>query len=160
MSERTLTIAGAMLTMTRAFSAGHVLTEAEAYHLSQTLAENCRNGFASKVKAVVAAGAEATPEQTVALQKDFDKFVADYTFTMGGGRIVDPVEREANRLAGIIVDAQLAKLGKKKSVYLKDEEGKAKYAANIAKVAANPEVQSKAKKSVAEAAKLGASIEF
>lgn len=160
MSERTLSISGVMLTMNDIYAAGHTLTPEEAYHLNQTRAENCRNGFAAKVKEVVKEGVTPTEDQIKALQSAFATFATEYKFTMGGGRTVDPLQRECNRLAGIVVDGELAKLGKSKSAYVKTPEGKAKYDANIAKIAALDATLKKAKANLNEAAKLGASVEF
>lgn len=71
------------------YKAGHVLNENEAGVLNQTLAENLRNNFASKVRDGVEAGVD---DET--LQQQFDDYATDYEFgvrTGGGGFRGDPV---------------------------------------------------------------------
>lgn len=112
----TITIQGIAFEVDRPYKAGdHVLTEGEAHALNQTRAENLRNNFAPKVRAAFDeyrkanglaedADVAATAIDADALQTDFDKYAADYKFAPGAGggprTPVDPVQREAIRIAG------------------------------------------------------------
>jgi len=94
-----------------------VLTESEAAVLNQTLAENIRNNFASVVEKANDAAMDAatkaakTDEERQAalavranpadLQPQLDSYVSTYEFGVrtGGGPKLDPIEREAKRIA-------------------------------------------------------------
>jgi hypothetical protein len=111
----TITIQGVAFEVDRPYKAGdHVLTEGEAHALNQTRAENLRNNFAPKVRSAfeefrkansLAEDAEvaATQIDADALQGEFDKYASDYKFAPGAGggprTPVDPIQREANRIA-------------------------------------------------------------
>jgi hypothetical protein len=120
-----VTIQGFRLTVPAPYAEGHVLSEAEAAVLNQTLAENLRNNFGSLIKRskdeAEAAGNEFAPD-TENLQADLDAYVAEYEFGAkrggGGGSISrDPVERKAMQLAkNVIKSAIQAKGGKIKDV--------------------------------------------
>lgn len=142
---REITVAGTQLQAPAPYAEGHTLNENEAAVLNQTLAENLRNNFASRVgaaveKAAVENGlAEADEDgkvkldketraealeyvDTVALQQEFLKYVQNYEFGVrrgGGGAAAepaDPVEREALKLASDKVKAAI----KAKGLNLKD----------------------------------------
>lgn len=84
------------------FEEGHVLTGPQAAVLNQTLRENLRNNFASTVKAAVEKATNAGEQPDAdALQEELDNYLADYEFGInrGGGRTLDPVEREAREQA-------------------------------------------------------------
>lgn len=81
------------------------LDEGTASTLRQVKCENLRNNFANAVKKALNGAEELTSEALTALQGEFEKYAAEYKFGVrkagggGGRRIVDPVEREANKLA-------------------------------------------------------------
>lgn len=116
-----ITIAGLALSVPAPFVEGHVLRSNEASVLNQTYAENIRNNFASAVRA---AQEEAKKNgQTFdpsSLQAKLDEYINSYDFGIrkGGGAhvVLDPVEREARKLAQDRVKAAL----KKKGINLKD----------------------------------------
>lgn len=92
--------------LTARFAVGYTLQdEGEAHALRQTALENIRNNFAAKVRAAKNGGEEVPAEALSKLQEDLNAYVAEYKFgeRKAGGprgpRIVDPVEREMNRLA-------------------------------------------------------------
>ena len=131
------------------YAAGHVLTEVEAKVLNQVRAENIGNNLRETVKELLEKGDTAGAEAAVA---EYDK---EYTFSMGGGgerRVVDPVEREALKIAREQVKAHLAKKGRKLSDIPEgdtEDSWKEKLNAKIEEVAANPAVLDAAKKAVA-----------
>src|SRR6266567_643540 len=106
------------------YAVGYTLQdEGEAHALRQTALENIRNNCAARVKKALkdANGAEElTPEQVAALQTEVEAYAASYKFgeRKAGGprgpRIVDPTEREMNKLAREdITAAFFAKHGEK-----------------------------------------------
>ena len=102
-------ISGVPLSVIQPFAAGHVLTDLEAASLNQTFAENIGNNFRSFVdKAEV-----KTPD---ALQPALDQLMSSYEFYKrggGGGRAVDPVEREARQIGLEAIKQKLAEKGQK-----------------------------------------------
>jgi hypothetical protein len=99
------------------YAVGYTLsTEGEVNLIRQTITENLRNNFASKVKAVN--GGELTDEQHADLQRQFGEYAEKYepgTRTAGAPRVVrDPVEREMLKLAkDAISRAYMAKYNEK-----------------------------------------------
>ena len=115
--RRDLTISGVVLSVPAPFAEGHVLRPNEASVLNQTYAENVRNNFASAVKdAVEKAGGLANLDRDQ-LQSALDEYLGEYDFGVRGTRTtrvpVDPVDREAMRIAKEKVRAALAKAGYK-----------------------------------------------
>ena len=116
-----ITIAGLALTVPAPFVEGHVLRMNEASVLNQTYAENLRNNFASAVKTAQEESKKSgVPVDLSVLQGKLDEYVNAYDFGVrkGGGAhvVLDPVEREARKLAQERVKAAL----KKKGINLKD----------------------------------------
>jgi hypothetical protein len=119
-----ITIAGQTFVAPAPYAAEHVLTEMEAKVLNQTLIENLRNNFATRVKQGQSTE-EAHAEIAAATQADFDAYVASYEFGVkrSGGRSsqpVDPVEKEARKIAREKVVAALKGKGVKVSDLDKD----------------------------------------
>ena len=111
-----ITIAGVTLSVPAPFSDGHVLRPNEAGVLNQTYAENIRNNFAAKVKAAQKVSEESgQPIDPASLQIELDTYIQSYDFGVrrgGGTRVVlDPVTKEALRLASERVKAALKKRG-------------------------------------------------
>lgn len=108
-----LIIAGNGFHVTPPYAEGHTLTAAEAAVMNQTWKENLRNNFAKQVKAALGEGESLLPESTRGeLQEKLDEYAAGYSFEqkgtrVGRPRVVDPVEREARRLAQNVVNAAL-----------------------------------------------------
>lgn len=110
------TIAGKTFNVFQPYAEGHVLTSNEAASMNQTFAENVRNNFAKRVKEASDAG---TFDQDM-FQSQLDDYMDSYEFgqrTGGGGRVSDPVEAEALRIAKDKVRQSLAKQGKKVADY-------------------------------------------
>jgi hypothetical protein len=114
--RKLFTVAGISLEVPEPFNEGHVLTANEAKVLNQTYAENIRNNTAPMAKKAIAdANDVVTDVDKAALQAKIDEYVASYEFGVraagtGEARIVDPIEKEANRLGKQIVkDALKAK---------------------------------------------------
>lgn len=109
-----VTISGLTFTLSNPYEEGHVATAGEASQLNQVRHENIRNNFAAKVKEAVEAG---NPD-TAALQAALDAYDSTYqmgvrTRTGGGGRVADPVTREARVIAKDALTAALKAKGKK-----------------------------------------------
>jgi septin family protein len=117
-----VTIAGHQFTVPEGVLARYQIgttltTEGEVSTIRQTLTENLRNNFASKVKNA-ANGGELTDEQLGALQNEFNEYAEKYQFGVrqaGAPRVVrDPIEREARKLAADnIKKAYFTKYGEK-----------------------------------------------
>lgn len=105
-----LTIQGLTFSVEPRYSEGHVLSEVEANVLNQTLAENLRNNFAAHIKRKKEAGEEL---DNAALQSEFADYAAEYVFN--GKRtarvVVDPVDREARKMASQCIREALRKRG-------------------------------------------------
>lgn len=141
-----ISISGRTFEVQEPYSEGQTINAAEAKTLNQTRAENIGNNFRKLVKD---AGDDETKLQEVAGQ--LAEYDAKYTFSMGGGvprAPVDPVEREAQKIAREAIKAQLASEGRK----IKDINAE-KLAAAIERVASQEDVLKLARKRVAEAKK-------
>lgn len=172
-NTREITVQGLTLVVGQPYAEGHVVTEAEAKALNQTRAENIRNNCAGKVRAKLKElnleDADQLPEEVkVELLNEFTSYESDYTFTLanagGGTRALDPVEKEAKKIATEILKIALAEAGRK---IVKDDDFTEEHAASncvrksafdeaVAKYMENPEVLKKAKKRVDEVRKQAA----
>ena len=101
--RQSITVKGIGLQVPVPYKEGHPLRSNEASVLNQTYAENLRNNLAKTVaKAISDANDDPTRVDIKALQVVVDKYVPEYDFgvrRLGAGTPVDPVEREALRLA-------------------------------------------------------------
>ena len=141
------TVAGHAVTIPAPFAEGHVCTAAEARALNQTLAENVRNNVSRQI---------ADTATVESVQHSINEYVAKYEFGVrsggGGGRTVDPVEREALRLATEAVRTAL----RKKGINLKDV-AQADISARAKQAVQNmPQFRAEAKKNVDRQNKLAA----
>lgn len=156
MTTKTITILGEKFEISAPYAEGQAITAAEARSLNQTRAENIGNNLRNKVKEAQERGDTTGLAQLIA---DAD---ANYSFAMPGQsspRIVDPVEREARKLAREFV---ANKVREAYSISLKgihpdykdlpEEEAKTKSAerfdAAIDKAALDPSILDLAKKNV------------
>lgn len=120
----TITIQGLEFNVDYPYTSGDiVLTAGEASALNQTRAENLRNNFAARIKAMIEEYREANKlpdEEEIAssvldkdtLDKEFTEYMGNYEFGVrqlgGGGRIpMDPVEREAWKISELKVKEAL-----------------------------------------------------
>lgn len=140
-----ITIQGISFTIPAPYYEGYVVTAAEAAALNQTYAENLRNNFAKSVKAAAEADAQVDVET---LQAQLTEYASTYEF-QGRRRSVatpvDPVAREAYKIAKQAVVEAL----QKRSIKVKDlPEGKldALIAGLIEK---NPDITEEARRRVA-----------
>ena len=106
------TVKGVGLQVAQPFLEGHVLRPNEAAVLNQTYAENIRNNVATKVAGflkeknieTVEGSAVLSADQLAEIQATVEAYMLEYDFGVrrtgsGGGRISDPVEREARKNA-------------------------------------------------------------
>lgn len=111
-----LTIQGIQFECAAPYAEGHVLTKAESGVLNQTRAENLRNNFAGVIRKKLEELEKETPprkefntEELSNLAEQFSAYEETYEFQ--GKRTsrapVDPVKREANRIARSAITAAL-----------------------------------------------------
>lgn len=157
-------IDGEKFSITQPYAEGHVVTAAEAKALNQTRSENIGNNLREAVKAAKAKrDAAENPDDTdfIGLPSLVAKYDAEYTFAMGGSgvstRKLDPIEREAKKIADETIKAHLAKTGRKISVTPEgetDESWAEKIDAQRDKLMTADNVVKLAKKRVAERQKV------
>lgn len=111
--ERILVIQGVTFSVAPRYAEGHQLTAHEATALNGLLGENLRNNFSTTVKKLVEAQPKdeagnpvpLSDEQITALRAQFAEYASSYAFS--GARAtrapVDPVEREARKMARVII---------------------------------------------------------
>lgn len=122
---QSITVQGLVFNVPAPYAEGHTLTTAEAAVLNQTFGENLRNNFAARVRSakeaqIKAQGlAEDTDLKTITLDEqtletlkgEFAEYAAGYSFS--GKRQtrtpVDPVLREATKIAREMITSSLAK---------------------------------------------------
>lgn len=143
------TINGQQFEITEPYVEGHVVTAIEARVLNQTRSENIGNNTRAKIKEMQD---ENKSEQEIA---DYVSSVdTNYVFTAAGvssSRKLDPVEREAVKIARELLKAHLATSGRKLTVTpegMTDEEWEDKVTAEVERIAALDEVVKAAKKNV------------
>jgi hypothetical protein len=125
-SRQSIVIQGYDFTIPAPYGEGHTLTANEASALNQLYAENVRNNSASRIKAAKEAAEKAGTEfsldtsmvgegdDAVTLRASIEEYAANYEF--GARRTstkepVDPVQREAFRIAKEVVSKQLSDKG-------------------------------------------------
>jgi len=132
-----------LFTISQPYEEGHTLTAIEAKQLNQVRSENIGNNVRKGVQELLAAGNVAEAEKLVA-DKD-----ATYQFTEasagGSTRTMDPVEKEARKLAREAIKENLKEQGRKISDIDKD-----KLAEAVAIVAERDDIMAAAKKAVAQ----------
>lgn len=159
MSTKSVIIAGEAFEITVPYVAGHTLTEGEAYHLNQLRCENIRNNTAKAIKEAKESGDQTKLDEARAAVA---KKNAEYEFRVGGSSgdtapKLDPIEREARKIAKSILVSKLAEKGLKIGTAPEGttkEDWAAKMESNLAKIAATPEVLKAAEKAVKQAAKV------
>lgn len=125
--QSNITIQGLLFSAPAPYAAGHTITEGEAHALNQVLAENLRNNFASTVKKAVEASKEegGAPVDKAELDAAFAEYVGKYEFGVrqaGTSSVaVDPVEREALKLAKAVVRNAIKAAGRKVSDYAAED---------------------------------------
>lgn len=146
MADKTILIDGEQFTITAPYVEGHQINAAEAKSLNQTRAENIGNNFRKQVKEAKEKGESLDAVRTALAEYD-----ASYVFTLGGvTRVaVDPVEREARKIALAAIKNKLAKEGRS----IKDVD-EAKLEAAVEKVMLQDDVIKLAKQRVAQAKKV------
>ena len=145
-ASREITIAGKVFSVSLPYSAGHVLTDAEARALNQTRCENIRNNLASAIKKMSEGG-----KSDAEMAAEVSKLDSTYVFSIreAQARVVDPLEKECIAIARAELNKRIQKEGGKVKDY--DKEA---YAAKIAKWAQHPSIVKAAKASIAARAKI------
>lgn len=153
------TINGVQFELLEPYSEGHVCSAIEARVLNQTRSENIGNNTRAKIKEM---------QEGDASEQDILDYVAsvdaDYVFTAAGvsaSRKLDPVEREARKIARELLKEHLANSGRKLTVApegLTDEEWDDKVSSEIDRIASDDAVVKAAKKNVEAKQKQAASL--
>lgn len=144
------TINGMAFELSTPYAEGHTVSAIEARVLNQTRAENIGNNVRAKIKEMQEAG--NTEQEIIDYVTGVD---GAYTFTAAGvsaSRRLDPVEREATKLARELLKQHLAQSGRKLTVApegLTDEEWDDKVAAEVERIAADEQIVKAAQKNVA-----------
>lgn len=148
MDNRNIMVQGETVTIRQPFTEGHTCTAGEAKALNQLLAENVRNNTAKLVKDAKEKNEDLTP----ILAKITD-YAAEYEFTVGsvgsGRQTLDPVEREAKKIATAALTAHLKKTSRTK----KDVSEEA-WNENLETLMQRDDVVKAARKAVADRKKL------
>lgn len=148
------TINGMQFELSTPYTAGHTITDIEARVLNQTRAENIGNNTRATIKQMQDEGKSESEIQDYVAGVD-----ATYEFTAAGvsaSRKLDPVEREANKIARDLLKAHLATSGRKLTVApegMTDEDWDDKVSAEVERIAGLDEVLAAAKKNVNAKAK-------
>jgi hypothetical protein len=144
------TINGLQFELSAPYAEGHTINAIEARVLNQTRAENIGNNTRAKIKEMQDANAS---EQEI---YDYVAGVdANYEFTAAGvssSRKLDPVEREAVKLARELIKGKLAETGRKLTVApegMTQEEWDDKVTAEVERIAADEQIVKVAQKNVA-----------
>ena len=153
-----VTIQGVVVSITQPYAEGHTVTAAEAKALNQVRAENIGNNMRARIKKALeeADGDVAAIQESV--QADVSEYDANYEFTLasvgGGSTRMDPIEKEARKIANSLIMAKLREMGVTKKAYL-EEHGEDALNIKVAEVAENENVIAAAKAALAERQKLG-----
>lgn len=138
-------IAGKTVNIEAPYAEGHTLNEAEAGALNQTFFENIGNNLRKKIEEAAAEG-----KTDADIQAMVDEYASTFEFgNRGGGRILDPVEREARDIATESVKAAIRRKGMTITSIAKD-----RFDELVAKQAQKPEVRKEAERRVKEAKKV------
>lgn len=153
---QTITIQDINFEAPQPYAAGHTLSEVEAGVLNQALAENLRNNFAKKVKdarAGLASTDSLSAEKLATLKAEFDSYAGSYVFKAKGAprQPLDPIQREAEKIATGLLNAALNKKGSKRA-----DLPEGRWELLLAEVAAKPTVRAEAERRVAAAKSVAA----
>ena len=114
-ASKEIQILGEKFVVNTPFVEGHTCTAAEAKVLNQTRGENLGNQFRPRIKALQNGNADNDTIESI--QADFAERNNTYEFTLasvgGGSRTMDPVEKEARKIARDLLADHLAKDGRK-----------------------------------------------
>lgn len=143
MSNREMTIAGVLFTVSTPYAEGHVVNAAEAKTLNQTRCENISNAMRKRVDELKE-GDTISEENLVKARDLVAEYDAGYVFSLasagGSSRSKDPLQKECESLARAAITAQLKAAGRKVS-----DVDKEALANKIAEVAEMPEIVKRAK---------------
>lgn len=159
-SEQKVKIAGVIFSAPAPFQAGHILSHDEAGVLNQTLAENLRNNFSRTVETAKEEAVKARGEGAALEQHELDKLALTFagyaeSYKFGVRRVasmaVDPVEREARKIARAAIEAKLRENNVEKPAKERMEELVTQL------IGKRPEITAEAKRRV-DAVKAAASV--
>lgn len=156
---KTVRIQGEEFEVSQPYAEGRTITAAEAKALNQVRAENIGNNFRKRIKDSLEGAEGADSLDTI--RTDLAAYDGSYEFTLAtasGAAKLDPVEREAKKIARNAISAALKKQGTTLKAVEETEEGKQKIADKVAELMERDDVVKAAKKAVAEQQKLKESL--
>lgn len=156
---RKVTIQGQLFDLDDPYAEGHTCSAMEAKALNQTRAENIRNNFAGEVKKLQGDADALTEAQVAQLQAQLNEYASKYEFSVGAGRVTDPVEKEAKRIAKELLDAKIISKGTSVKKYI-EAQGQDKYDGLLAQLMEKEEIQKEAQAIVKKRSKLAENISF
>lgn len=154
------TINGLQFELSAPYAEGHTINAIEARVLNQTRAENIGNNTRARIKEMQEANASEQEISDYVSEVD-----TNYVFTAAGvssSRKLDPIEREAVKIARDLLKAHLANDGRKLTVApegLTEDEWADKVSAEVERIAALDEVVAAARKAVAQKQKQAEQLE-
>jgi vacuolar-type H+-ATPase subunit I/STV1 len=158
--RKEMTIQSIQVEVSQPYVAGHTITEAEAKALNQVRAENIGNNLRKTFKEMLEAAEGDVAAVQAEAQKALDEYDAKYEFTLasvGGGSSarLDPLTKEARRIARELIKDKLMSLGKTQKQY-KEENGEDSIDIKVAELAENKQVIDLAKSNLKQREKLAA----
>lgn len=150
MATKKITINGKSYEVSAPYAEGHVINAAEARTLNQTRAENIGNNFRKAFK-----DADGDEAKLMELAGQLATYDQQYNFATGGGsvRAVDPIDREAIRIAKAAIKNTIESKGHKFKEWLAVEGNQEKYDSAVERTSQQDDVLKLAKKAVADKAK-------
>lgn len=145
---RPITIQGQQFAIRWPYSEGHVCSAVEAEALNKARAENVRNNFSKQVERAKAQAESSISDHESAdnlekalamLPAEFAEYDASYEFGLLSPRSMDPIGRESQRIAQIVVREQLNRAGK-----TEDDVEDTALRARVAAIALSPAVRAEA----------------
>lgn len=148
-----MTINGITVAVSQPYAEGHTINEAEAKALNQVRAENIGNNRRSELKKLLEAE-DATPESVqAAAQEIVAAYDKEYVFTLasvgGGSARLDPVTKEARKIARALITDKLSEMGVTQKAYI-EANGEDSIKNKIAELAENEKIVEAAKAAVKE----------
>ena len=152
MSNRTVTLNhGLSVTVAQPYAEGHVMSALEAEKLNHVLADNIRTSLTAKLKRL----AEAEGFDPAALADEFQTYADSYEFSIRSPRAaVDPIEKEANKIAKEQVLAAIRKKGGNPADY--SAEQIAEYVAKVREH--KPEIREEAQRRIESARQMAGDL--
>jgi len=159
--RKEMTIQSVVVEVSQPYAAGHAINEAEAKALNQVRAENIGNNLRKAFKEMLEKAGGDLESVKGEAQKALDEYDSKYEFTLasvGGGSStrLDPLTKEARRIARELIKDKLSNMGKTQKQY-KEENGEDAIEIKALELAENQQVIDLAKSNLKAREKMAAS---